>query len=110
MLAIKTVEKLTPRITASIFTTTSDTNFPLSSLFARSNTEGIDSAKKRIPDGSRTNIPFASSATNTSMITIASPNSRTIEHFFTSYDNTYDAIKIRVSGNNLFYFTNPPSS
>lgn len=85
-----------------------NTNFQLSSLFDIFSTKDINSAKKRILNGGRTNIPFTASATNTLMITIASSKSRTIEHFFTDYDNIYNAIGIRVSSS-LFYSINQTS-
>ena len=70
-----------------------DTNLQLSSLFARFNTKDIDSAKKRILGGGRTNIPFTASTNNTPMINVASTDSQTIDHLFMDYDNICDDIE-----------------
>ena len=80
----------------------SNTNFSLSPLFSSANTIDIDSIRKRIPGGGRTNITFAANATNTPTITIGSGN-RTISHIFMDEDSTLDEMGIRVSGSNLNY-------
>ena len=87
----------------------SDTNFQLSSLFASSNTNDIDSVRARIPGGGRTNITFAASATNTPTITIGSGN-RTISHLFLDDDSIADDMGIRVSGSALSYSSGASSS
>ena len=82
----------------------SGANFSLSPLFSSSsNPTDIDSVRKRIPGGGRTNITFAANATNTPTITISS-GSRTISHLFLDADNPgTDDLGIRVSGSNLNY-------
>ena len=71
-------------------------NVSLSSLFSSTNTADIDSVRKRIPGGGRTNITFAASATNTPTITIASA-SRTISHLYMDEDGVADNLGIRAS-------------
>ena len=80
----------------------------LSPLFSSSNTADRDSVLSRIPGGGKTNITFASSATNTPMITIGSGN-QTISHFFMDNDSLGDALGIRTSSS-LSYAQNEASS
>ena len=88
----------------------SDTNFQLSPLFSSTNTIDIDSVRKRIPGGGRTNITFAASATNTPTITFGS-NSRTISHLFMEDNTTQsDELGIRVSGSSNFSYSSGASS
>ena len=88
----------------------SDTNFQLSPLFSSTNTIDIDSVRKRIPGGGRTNITFAASATNTPTIAFGS-NSRVISHLFME-DSTIqsDELGIRVSGSSNFSYSSGASS
>ncbi len=88
----------------------SDTNFQLSPLFSSTNTIDIDSVRKRIPGGGRTNITFAASATNTPTITFSS-NSRAISHLFMENRTTQsDELGIRVSGSSNFSYSSGASS
>ena len=82
----------------------------LSPLFSSSNSIDIESIRKRIPGGGRTNITFAASATNTPTITIGSGN-QTISHLFMD-DNTLsrDGLGIRVSGSAFSYSSGASSS
>ena len=63
----------------------------------------------RIPGGGKTNITFASSATNMPTITIGS-GSRPISHLYLKDDGSSDAMGIRVSGSALSYFTGNSSA
>ncbi len=83
---------------------------PLSPLFSSTNAIDMESIRKRIPGGGRTNITFAASATNTPTITIASAN-QTIANLFMD-DNTLsrDGLGIRVSGSAFSYSSGASSS
>ena len=89
----------------------SDTNFQPSSLFAKSNTNDIESIQKRIPGGDRTQAfaANATNATNTPTITIGS-GSRTISHLFFDDDSIADDMGIRVSGSALSYSSGASSA
>ena len=69
----------------------SNAQITLSPLFSSTNTIDIDSIRKRIPGGSRTNITFAANATNTT------PVNRTINRMFMNDVTAADNIGIRVS-------------
>ena len=76
----------------------SNAQITLSPLFSSTNTIDIDSVRKRIPGGGRTNITFAANATNTPTITIGTtPVNRTINRMFMNNVNVADNIGIRVS-------------
>ncbi len=76
----------------------SNAQITLSPLFSSTNTIDIDSIRKRIPGGGRTNITFAANATNTPTITIGTtPVSRTINRMFMNDVTAADNIGIRVS-------------
>ena len=86
----------------------SNQTITLSPLFSSANTIDIDSVRKRIPGGGRTNVTFAASATNTPTITIGS-GSRTIASMFMNDVNLADNIGIRVSSS-LSYGTSSQAS
>ncbi len=78
----------------------SNAQITLSPLFSSTNTIDIESVRKRIPGGGRTNITFAANATNTPTITIGTtPVNRTINRMFMNDVNTADEIGIRVNSN-----------
>ena len=85
-----------------------DANFQLSPLFGSTNAVDIESIRKRIPGGARTNL-FASSATNTPTVTIGS-GSRTISHLFMDDDSLADDLGIRVASSRLSYSSGNSSS
>lgn len=89
----------------------------LSPLFSSTNTTDIDSIRKRIPGGGRTNITFAASATNTLSITIASRGTRTIAKLFMTENalnlqgqTARDGWGIRIQAPNLLYGSGEASS
>ena len=90
----------------------SNAQITLSPLFSSTNTIDIDSVRKRIPGGGRTNITFAANATNTPTITIGTtPVNRTINRMFMNDVNTADEIGIRVNSNfNYGSYTGQASS
>ena len=90
----------------------SNAQITLSPLFSSTNTIDIDSVRKRIPGGGRTNITFAANATNTPTITIGTtPVNRTINRMFMNNVNVADNIGIRVSsGFNYGSYSGQPSS
>ena len=90
----------------------SNAQITLSPLFSSTNTIDIDSVRKRIPGGGRTNITFAANATNTPTITIGTtPVNRTINRMFFNNQNVADMIGIRVSsGFNYGSYSGQPSS
>ena len=90
----------------------SNQTITLSPLFSSTNTIDIDSVRKRIPGGGRTNITFAATATNTPTITIGTtPVNRTIASMFMNDVTAADNIGIRVSsGFNYGAHSGQPSS
>ena len=72
----------------------------------------MESVRKRIPGGGRTNITFAANATNTPTITIGTtPVNRTINRMFMNNVNVADHIGIRgSSGFNYGSYTGQASS
>ena len=89
----------------------SNQTISLSPLFASSNSKDIASVNARIPEGGKTNITFAASATNTPTITIGS-GSRTIANLFLDDGGSSfsDVAGIRVSGSNLSYSSGDTSA
>ena len=89
----------------------SNAQITLSPLFSSTNTIDIDSVRKRIPGGGRTNITFAANATNTPTITIGTtPVNRTINRMFMNDVNTADNIGIRVSSSHNYGLLNGQAS
>ena len=92
----------------------------LASLFSSTNAIDIDSIRKRIPGGGRTNITFAANATNPPTITIAGRGTRTIARLFMSENANsefinptlfyYDGWGIRNQSPNLLYGNGEASS
>ncbi len=90
----------------------SNAQITLSPLFSSTNTIDIDSVRKRIPGGGRTNITFAANATNTPTITIGTtPVNRTINRMFMNDANVVDEVGFRVNSNfNYGLLSGQPSS
>ncbi len=90
----------------------SNQTITLAPLSSSTNTLDIDSVRKRIPGGGRTNITFAASATNTPTITIGTtPVNRTINRMFMHDQTSGDQIGIRVnSGFNYGSYSGQASS
>ncbi len=75
----------------------SNAQITLSPLFSSTNTTDMESIRKRIPGGARTQT-FAANATNTPTITIGTtPVNRTINRMFFNNQPAADMIGIRVS-------------